>query len=114
MIDLPYKGIVRLYGETHTALRFGSHKSGGCCARCRLFTRAALHGVGDMGLTLVQAIAAIQSLVAGNFHKSMTTYADHRVWQDVYHAATPDGLAYVKFTLRDDGSVVISFKELEP
>lgn len=78
------------------------------------FTRAALHGVGDMGLTLVQAIAAIQSLVAGNFHKSMTTYADHRVWQDVYHAATPDGLAYVKFTLRDDGSVVISFKELEP
>ncbi len=44
----------------------------------------------------------------------MTTHADHRVWQDVYHAETPGGLAYTKFTLRNDGSIVISFKELEP
>ncbi len=78
------------------------------------FTRSALHGVCDMGLTIEQAIAAIQSLAVGNFYKSMTTHANHRVWQDVYHAPTPNGVAYAKFTLRDDGSVVISFKELEP
>lgn len=33
------------------------------------------------------------------FYKSMTTYADHRVWQDVYHAQAEDeGLVlYIKF-----------------
>ena len=44
--------------------------------------------------------------------KSMTTHADHRVWQDVYHAPCPNGrIAYIKLTLRPDGSVVIQFKE---
>jgi motility quorum-sensing regulator/GCU-specific mRNA interferase toxin len=43
----------------------------------------------------------------------MTTYADHRVWQDVYHAHCPNGrMAYIKLTLREDGVVVIQFKEL--
>jgi len=46
------------------------------------------------------------------FYKSMTTYADHRVWQDVYHAPCPNGkMAYIKLTLQD-GAVVIQFKEL--
>jgi len=41
----------------------------------------------------------------------MPTYADHRVWQDVYHAETPVGReAYIKITLRD-GAPVIQFKE---
>jgi motility quorum-sensing regulator/GCU-specific mRNA interferase toxin len=47
-----------------------------------------------------------------DFCKSMTTHAASRVWQDVYHAAVPSGkVAYVKVTLREDGSVVIQFKE---
>jgi len=44
----------------------------------------------------------------------MTTYADGRIWQDVYHADTPAGKAYVKLTMRDDGALVIQFKELDP
>jgi motility quorum-sensing regulator/GCU-specific mRNA interferase toxin len=41
----------------------------------------------------------------------MTTYADHRVWQDVYHAVTPvQKAAYIKITLRDTAPV-IQFKE---
>lgn len=41
----------------------------------------------------------------------MTTHADHRVWQDVYHAPTPVGkVAYIKMTLRDQ-TPVIQFKE---
>jgi motility quorum-sensing regulator/GCU-specific mRNA interferase toxin len=44
----------------------------------------------------------------------MTTHRDSRVWQDVYHADTPAGKAYVKLTLRTDGAPVIQFKELEP
>jgi hypothetical protein len=31
------------------------------------------------------------------FVKSMTTFADHRVWQDVYQVPTEDLVLYVKF-----------------
>ena len=31
------------------------------------------------------------------FFKSMTTFADHRVWQDVYHVPARDLILYVKF-----------------
>jgi motility quorum-sensing regulator / GCU-specific mRNA interferase toxin len=41
----------------------------------------------------------------------MTTYADPRIWQDVYHAPTPVRRdAYIKFTLRG-AAPVIQFKE---
>ncbi|MBY5405984.1 type II toxin-antitoxin system MqsR family toxin [Rhizobium leguminosarum] len=31
------------------------------------------------------------------FYKSMTTFADHRVWQDVYHVSAQGMVLYVKF-----------------
>ena len=31
------------------------------------------------------------------FVKSMTTFADHRVWQDVYHVPAEALVLYVKF-----------------
>lgn len=68
-----------------------------------------------MGLTSGEMLAAIALLKRGNLHKSMTTEHDHRLWQDVYHADTPMGPAYVKFTLRPDDAtqkIVISFKAL--
>ena len=40
----------------------------------------------------------------------MTTHADHRIWQDVYCAATPVGDVYVKLTVIED-VLVVSFKE---
>jgi motility quorum-sensing regulator / GCU-specific mRNA interferase toxin len=41
----------------------------------------------------------------------MTTYADHRVWQDVYHSTTPVRKdAYIKITFRN-AAPVIQFKE---
>src|ERR1035437_3242589 len=43
--------------------------------------------------------------------KSMTTHADHRVWQDVYRPKTPAGEVYVKLTVIDD-VLIVSFKEL--
>ena len=51
------------------------------------------------------------ALTAKDFHKSMTTYADHRIWQDVYHASTSVGAVYLKLTVIED-VVVVSFKEL--
>lgn len=75
------------------------------------FTRLALREIGLMGLSVNQACAVVQSLQRSMLLKSMTTYADHRVWQDVYHASCPNGkIAYIKLTLQD-GAVVIQFKE---
>jgi motility quorum-sensing regulator / GCU-specific mRNA interferase toxin len=48
------------------------------------FTKTALDGGRAMGLTSAEMLAVIASLAQRNFYKSMTTYADHRVWQDVY------------------------------
>jgi motility quorum-sensing regulator/GCU-specific mRNA interferase toxin len=76
------------------------------------FTRSALDGGRTMGLTSTEMLWVIASLSRREFYKSMTTYADHRVWQDVYHAATPVRRdAYIKITLRD-AAPVIQFKEL--
>ncbi len=75
------------------------------------FTKTALDGGREMGLTTAEMLAVIASLPRRNFYKSMTTYADHRVWQDVYHADTPvNKQAYIKITLRDLAPV-IQFKE---
>ncbi|MDO8931132.1 MAG: type II toxin-antitoxin system MqsR family toxin [Rhodocyclaceae bacterium] len=78
------------------------------------FTMAALRNGLAMGLTVAQMIDVVRSLTRGDFYKSMTTHADHRVWQDVYHAATPGGkVAYIKVTGQGDGMPpVIQFKEL--
>jgi motility quorum-sensing regulator/GCU-specific mRNA interferase toxin len=53
------------------------------------FTRTALDGGRMMGLTTAEMLGVIASLSRRNFYKAMTAYADHRVWQDVYHAGTP-------------------------
>jgi motility quorum-sensing regulator / GCU-specific mRNA interferase toxin len=75
------------------------------------FTKIALDGGRRMGLTSAEMLAVIASLTRHDFYKSMTTFADHRVWQDVYHAATPVRKdAYIKITLRD-AAPVIQFKE---
>ena len=79
--------------------------------RAAAFTKTALDGGREMGLTTAEMVAVISSLSRRNFYKSMTTYADHRVWQDVYHADTPvNKRAYIKITLRDLAPV-IQFKE---
>ena len=76
------------------------------------FSATALHGAWNLGLTSDEAVAVVLGLRQMDFYKSMTTHADHRIWQDVYHADLNSGLqAYIKLTLRENGSVVIQFKE---
>jgi motility quorum-sensing regulator / GCU-specific mRNA interferase toxin len=53
----------------------------------------------------------IRSLTLADFHKSMTTHDDHRVWQDVYRPTTPVGGVPLKLTVVDD-VLVVSFREL--
>ena len=75
-------------------------------------TRTAQAGAAALGLTMAQALAVVLGLERHMLYKSMTSHADHTVWQDVYHAPCPNGrIAYIKVTLRTDGAVVIQFKE---
>ena len=41
----------------------------------------------------------------------MTTYNDHRIWQDVYQPSTAAGDVYLKLTVIDD-VLIVSLKEL--
>jgi motility quorum-sensing regulator/GCU-specific mRNA interferase toxin len=76
------------------------------------FTATALIGAQAMGLDSAQAISVVCAMTRAVFYKSMTTHAASQVWQDVYHPLAPNGkVAYVKVTLRVDGSIVIQFKE---
>ena len=76
------------------------------------FTATALVGAQAMGLSSEQAIDAECAMTRADFYKSMTTHAASQLWQDVYHVVTLNGkVAYVKVTLRVDGSIVIQFKE---
>ena len=56
-------------------------------------------------------LAVVMALTRADFFKSMTSHADHRVWQDVYRPTTPAGKVYLKLTVVDD-VLIVSFKEL--
>jgi len=76
-----------------------------------LLRQTALIGAQTMGLEIAQAIEVVCSMSRSDFYKSMTIHASSQIWQDVYHPETSAGIAYVKVTLRHDGSIVIQFKE---
>ena len=61
-------------------------------------TTSALSDATALGLDRAAIVATIQLLTRKMFYKSMTTYADHKLWQDVYHAPMEDDLTlYIKF-----------------
>jgi len=74
-------------------------------------TRSAMTGASDLGLGLTEMLEVVSGLVPGDFYKSMTTYADHTVWQDVYRPNTKVGDVYLKLTVIDN-VLIVSFKEL--
>ncbi len=74
-------------------------------------TRTARKSVIEMGLRHSDVITIIQGLESRDFYKSMTSYQDHRVWQDVYHTKYRELILYLKFTIDSEGFFVLSFKE---
>jgi motility quorum-sensing regulator / GCU-specific mRNA interferase toxin len=76
-------------------------------------TNAARLGAAAMGFELSDVLKVLLSLSPADFYKSMTTYADHTIWQDVYKPHTTAGDVYLKLTVIDD-VLVVSFKELTP
>ncbi|MES2317232.1 MAG: type II toxin-antitoxin system MqsR family toxin [Pseudomonadota bacterium] len=74
-------------------------------------THAARAGANELGLTFSEMLDVVMTLTPEDFYKSMTTHADHTVWQDVYRLSTPAGDVYLKLTVIDD-VLIVSFKEL--
>ena len=74
-------------------------------------TLSALAGGAALGFDFEGIVSVVKALTPADFYKSMTTHADHRVWQDVYRPATSAGEVYLKLTVIDD-VLIVPFKEL--
>lgn len=73
-------------------------------------TRAARTEARKLKIDEVDMLRIVMALEPSDFHKSMTTHTDHRVWQDVYCPYTYAGNIYLKLTVSDD-VLIVSFKE---
>lgn len=69
-------------------------------------TSTALRDAISLGFDRAGVAATISAIDRRMFYKSMTTFADHRLWQDVYHVPIEDMVLYVKF----QADVVTEFK----
>ena len=76
-------------------------------------TASAFNGARELGIfDLAGMCDVVLALTPSDFYKSMTTHADHTIWQDLYHAKTSSGdEVYLKLTVVD-GVLIVSFKEL--
>lgn len=74
-------------------------------------TKTARDGAGALNLTPADILTTVGNLTAQDFYKSMTTYADHTIWQDVYRPTIEVGQIYLKLTVTEN-LLIVSFKEL--
>jgi motility quorum-sensing regulator / GCU-specific mRNA interferase toxin len=75
-------------------------------------TTTAIRTAIALGFDRAGIVATIQAMERKQFYKSMTSYGDHRIWQDVYHVPSPVGTLYVKFTADAVTEfLLLSFKE---
>lgn len=73
----------------------------------------ALADAREIGLRLDDIIEVIQSIKTKYFYKSMTSHANHKLWQDVYHVPWQHSILYIKFTAgRITRFRLLSFKEV--
>ena len=78
-------------------------------------TGVAARSAAALGFRRAEIVATIQTMHRRHFYKSMTSFDDHRVWQDVYHVPSAVGVLYIKF--REDlvtEFLLLSFKEKTP
>ncbi len=75
-------------------------------------TSSALRDAAALGFDRAGVVETIGGIERRMFYKSMTTFADHRVWQDVYHVPARGMTLYVKFQAdMVTEFTVMSFKE---
>ena len=75
-------------------------------------TGTAIRSAAALGFGSAEIVGLIQTIERRDFQKSMTSYTDHRVWQDVYYVPSNAGELYVKFTADVVSEfLLLSFKE---
>ncbi len=74
-------------------------------------TQSARTGAVKLGFDFRGMLDVVLSLTSRDFYKSMTSHANHKIWQDVYRPKTSAGEVYLKLTVIDD-VLIVSFKEL--
>jgi len=75
-------------------------------------TGTALRSAAALGFNSHDIVDTIQTMKRQHFYKSMTSYPDHRIWQDVYYVPSDVGVLYVKFTVDAVTEfLLLSFKE---
>ena len=66
----------------------------------------------DLGFTTDDIHDVVSTMELQHFYKSMTSYADHKIWQDVYHVPCGNLILYIKFTQNVLSEfTLLSFKE---
>lgn len=74
-------------------------------------TATAIMDAHHLGFDNEAMYQEVLRLEPSDFYKSMTTYHDHTVWQDVYRHRAKGKMLYIKLTVIAD-VLVVSFKEL--
>ncbi len=63
-----------------------------------------------LGLCDEEALDIVLNLNTKEFYKSMTSYLNNKIWQDVYRKDTKNLKLYIKLQINED-AIIISFKE---
>lgn len=81
--------------------------------RTLAMTFVARRDASRLGFTTDGVALLVSGMRGSMFIKSMTSYDDHREWQDVYHVPLPDSrVVYLKFKADAISSFsILSFKE---
>lgn len=61
-------------------------------------TKTANKTASDLGFDKKRIHKVVSSMDLKHFYKSMTSYENHKIWQDVYHVPYGDLILYIKFT----------------
>lgn len=85
-----------------------------CSEKTRIITKRAHKEAVEMGyMDDADMLAVVEKLCSEHFYKSMTSYENHKVWQDVYRYRDGEKVLYIKLQLSVDGqkAVLIQMKE---
>ena len=61
-------------------------------------TKTAQKSAENLGFKLNEIDEVISTMKPEHFYKSMTSYQNHKIWQDVYHVPYENLILYIKFT----------------
>jgi motility quorum-sensing regulator/GCU-specific mRNA interferase toxin len=81
----------------------------------RIVTRSGRQGAATLGYFDDESmVARVLQLASRDFYKSMTTFGNSTIWQDVYRTNDGNAGIYIKLQKSLDGKgVIISFKPLD-